>query len=97
MWLEWPKPMWPRSTVAPPSDFAGFEDDRLVQRQMLKLVVFAEEDAQQDGVARNLHVQAPFIILRTAASTKPAKTADQAQHDRQTDIAAGAEPFAVVR
>ncbi len=54
--------------------FAGFEDDRLVQRQMLKPVVLAEEDLQQHGVAWNLHAQAPFIILRDAASTKPAQT-----------------------
>ena len=54
--------------------FAGFEDDRLVQRQMLKPVVFTEEDSEQHGIAWNLHAQAPFIMLRDAASTKPAQT-----------------------
>ena len=30
---------------------ARLEHDRLVERQVLELVVLAEEDAQQDGVA----------------------------------------------
>ena len=35
--------------------FSGLQDYCLVERQMAEFVVFAEEDAEQDGVARNLH------------------------------------------
>src|SRR5579871_2374888 len=55
--------------------FPGLEHDRLIERQALEFVVLAEEDAEQDGVARDVHHQTHFIALMLAASTWPAQTA----------------------
>ena len=61
----------------------GFQHDSLIQRQMVELVVFAEEDAKQDGVMRNLHGQTHLMALIVTASTKPAHTANmQSATDR---------------
>src|SRR5262249_40813121 len=44
--------------------FPRLEHDRFVQRPALVLVVLAEEDAEQDGVARNLRAHTQSIELR---------------------------------
>lgn len=36
--------------------FPRFENDSFVQRPMFELIVLSEENAQENGVARNLHV-----------------------------------------
>ena len=47
---------------------ARLQHDRLVQRQLLELVVLAEEDAQQHRVAWDLHGHTHFIVFRLTAS-----------------------------
>ena len=62
--LEWPKPIGPRNTVAPASVHrARLQDDRFIEREMLKLVVLAEEDAEQDGVTGKLHSSFPIWLF----------------------------------
>src|SRR5580693_492836 len=67
--------MPPQHRGAAEMHFPGLLHDRLMEREALKLVVFAEEDPKQDAIARNPHGQAPFIILRVDASMEPAQTA----------------------
>jgi hypothetical protein len=47
----------------------GFEHDRLVERLVIGLVGFADEDAQQHGVAGEWLGQIHFMLLMEAAST----------------------------
>ena len=56
---------------------AGLQHDGFVQRLMLKFVVLAEENSEQDGVPGYLHASAPFyfIALIRLASTTPTHTA----------------------
>src|SRR6185437_4833515 len=51
---------------------ARLQHDRLVERQMLMMVILADEDAQQHGVAGNLHSYPPE---KNAPRAKPAQTA----------------------
>src|SRR6267142_6588541 len=55
--------------------FLGLQNDRLVERQVIKPVVFAEEDTEQNCVVRNLHGQIHFIVLKLAAARWPTHTA----------------------
>jgi hypothetical protein len=48
--------------------FPSFQNDRLMERQMLEFLILPEEDAEQYGVTRNLHSQTHFIALRAAAA-----------------------------
>ena len=54
---------------------ARLEHDRLVERQMAGLVVLADEDAQQHGVAGERHGHTHFMALRERASIWPSQTA----------------------
>ena len=40
-----------------------FQDDSFIQRQRPVLVIFAEKDAEQDGVMRNLHGRDLIVAL----------------------------------
>ncbi len=63
----------------------SLEHDRLVERQMFKFVVFAEEDAKQYGIAGDLHDHVHFIVLIAVASKTPAHTAIRhSTNDRPT-------------
>jgi hypothetical protein len=48
--------------------FPSFQNDRLMERQMLEFLILSEEDAEQYAVTRNLHSQTHFIVLRVAAT-----------------------------
>src|ERR1700761_4451612 len=63
--------------------FAGLQHDGLVQRQLAGFVVFAEEDAKQDSVARNLHRHVHFKVPSPDARTWPIHTATM-QHTTET-------------
>src|SRR6478609_7259864 len=64
---------------------ARFEHDRLVERLVVSLVILADEDAQENGVAGERHGQIHFNELIEAASTKPNHTATrQARTERAT-------------
>src|SRR5450759_1463174 len=54
---------------------AGLQHDRLVERQAFEFVVFAEKNAEQNGVARELHRHTHFMALRLTARMCPAHTA----------------------
>src|ERR671930_11055 len=56
---------------------AGLEQDRLVERQPPGLGVFADEDAKQNGVARNLHDHTHRMVLRPTAAIWPSQTASR--------------------
>ena len=73
--LECPKPICPRSTVRTSKmQLPRLEHDGFGERSTVKPVVFAEEDAKQDGVARNLHAQirSAYVILPPARDRKRA-------------------------
>ena len=55
--------------------FPCLQHNRLVEREIAELVVLAEEDAEQDGITRNLHGQIHFIALIVEASMEPPQTA----------------------
>src|SRR5262245_29395029 len=67
--------------------FARFEHDRLMQWQMLELVIFAKEDAEQSGFTRNRHGQIHFMELRLPANTCPAHTAIRQHRTDKTILA----------
>lgn len=57
--------------------FAGLEHDRFVERLVLVAVILAAEDAQEDGLARDLHGhrgQIHLMELMLAAKICPAHT-----------------------
>src|SRR5947209_2268970 len=56
---------------------ACFQNDRFVERTSAHLVVFADEDAQEHGVARDLHGHAPFSLFNEAAAMWPSQTASR--------------------
>src|SRR5947209_3447076 len=52
---------------------ARLEDDRFVEWASLIFVVFADEDAQQHGISRDLHVRLPSAYLLTQPQCGRAK------------------------
>ena len=59
--------------------FSRFQYNRLMKRQMIKSIILAKKDSEQDGIAWNLHGHTHFIVLRLAASRYPAHTAIRQQ------------------
>jgi hypothetical protein len=64
---------------------------------MPDLLVFAEENAQQDSVARDLHGHTHFKALKWSAATWPSQTARRHGYDRSYNVGACVEPFPVVQ
>ncbi len=54
---------------------ARLQHDRLVERLVIEFVVLADEDAEQDGVARERHGQIHFMVLIDRARICPSQTA----------------------
>src|SRR5215813_4356639 len=72
---------------------ARLEQDRLVEREASGLGVFADEDAKQNGIARNLHDHTHRMVLRLTAAIWPSQTASR---HSTTEPPILKEPFAVV-
>src|SRR5262245_33720223 len=56
---------------------ARFEHDRLVERLMARLVVLANENAEQHGIAGERHGQIHLMALIDAARVCPSQTANR--------------------
>src|SRR5882724_772481 len=63
---------------------ARLQHDGFVERLVLVAIIFAEEDAQQYGLVRQLHVQIPLSWFSVAAAMCPSHTANR---QRTTDSA----------
>ena len=69
--VEWPKPKRAAEDGCPGQlNLAGFEDDRLVKRAMLRLRDLADEDLQQHCIAREIH---GIRLPQTASGQQPPK------------------------
>ena len=66
---------------------AGLEHNGLVERLMVSLVILADKDAQENGVAGERHGQIHFNELIEAASTKPNHTATRQATTERTTLA----------
>ena|SRR6266567_385209 len=69
--------------------FPSLQHDRLMERQVIELVVFAEKNTEQNCVVWNLHGQIHFIVLRLAAARWPTQTATM-QHRTDSPMLAPA-------
>src|SRR5262249_53601144 len=65
-------------------------DDRLVERLAVRAVILAEEDAQENGVLRERHDEAPPIWLSPIAATWPSQTARRQSTTESTMLAPAA-------
>jgi hypothetical protein len=55
--------MSPQDRSTAKSHLARLQYNRLVERQVIEFVIFAEENTEQHGIAGNLHVHIHFIVL----------------------------------
>ena len=63
--------------------FASLEHDGLVKWKAAELVIFAEEDSQQDGMTWNLHGLNPFDRIDQGGDRETGPHPDHAQGNRQ--------------
>src|SRR4029077_18002376 len=66
--------------------FARLEHDRLVKRLTARLVVLADEDAEQHGVPGERHGQTHFMALMESASMWPSQTATRQSTTEPTTL-----------
>ena len=58
----------------PEVHFARLQHDRLMKWQMIRSIIFAKVDTEQNGVAWNLHGHTHFIVLTLPENQYPAHT-----------------------
>src|SRR5215472_264411 len=74
---------------------AGFDQNRLVERQAPRLGVFSYEDSEQDGVTRKLHGSHPSHRIEAEGGDMAEPNREQAQYHRAANIEGGLQPFAI--
>src|SRR6516165_1217024 len=74
---------------------AGFDQNRLIERQAPRLGVFPDEDSEQDGVTRKLHGLHPSHRIEAEGGDMAEPNGQQAHYHRTDNIEGGLHPFAV--
>src|SRR5580693_4849941 len=96
MWLEWPKPIWPRSTVAPPSCISRALSTMASCSGKRLNLSSSPKKMRSSTASRGICISGPLYHIDGRGQHEADPHRDQTQRHRQTDIAAGTKPFAVV-